>query len=344
MGSDLKTNLENILSEAISFLEKASAKEDILAVKARYLGRKGLFSNFIKELSALAPEKRRVAGGLINNAKSSLDAEISRRIRAVVEAEKARKLAGERIDVTLPGRYMPSGQLHPVTQVLDEVEDIFTGLGFTVAEGPEIELDYYNFEALNIPRDHPARDMQDTFYISDEVLLRTHTSPVQIRVMQKESPPLRVIAPGAVYRRDSDVTHTPMFHQVEGFMVDRAITFANLKGVLKYFIQKLFGPKTALRFRPSFFPFTEPSAEVDIECVICEGSGGGCRVCKGTGWLEVLGAGMIHPEVLRAVKYDPKEYTGFAFGVGIERIAMLKFGIDDIRLFFENDTRFLRQF
>ncbi|MFQ5442629.1 MAG: phenylalanine--tRNA ligase subunit alpha [Thermodesulfobacteriota bacterium] len=344
MDSDLKTNLENILSEAVALLEKSPSKEEILAVKGRYLGRKGLISNFIKELSALPPEKRRAAGELINNAKSSLDAEISGRIREIVETEKAEKLTGERLDVTLPGRYMPSGRLHPVTQVMDEVEDIFSALGFTVAEGPEIELDYYNFEALNIPCDHPARDMQDTFYISDEVLLRTHTSPVQIRVMEKETPPLRVIAPGAVYRRDSDITHTPMFHQVEGFMVDREVTFANLKGVLKYFLQELFGPKTALRFRPSFFPFTEPSAEVDIECVICGGGGAGCRVCKGTGWLEILGAGMIHPEVLRAVKYDPKEYTGFAFGIGIERIAMLKYGIDDIRLFFENDIRFLAQF
>ncbi|GMR05101.1 MAG: phenylalanine--tRNA ligase subunit alpha [Thermodesulfobacteriota bacterium] len=344
MDSDLKSKLQNILNEAIVGLEKASTKEDLLALKTRYLGRKGLISALIKELSSLTPDSRRSVGELINMAKLSIDGEIDTRLRELWEKERDEKLKSERIDVTLPGRYSPPGRLHPVTQVMDEVEDIFSGLGFVVAEGPEVELDYYNFEALNLPKDHPARDMQDTFYVSGDVLLRTHTSPVQIRVMENQCPPLRVIAPGTVYRRDSDVTHTPMFHQVEGFMVDRNVTFANLKGVLTYFLQKLFGPSTALRFRPSFFPFTEPSAEVDIECVICGGASANCRVCKGTGWLEILGAGMIHPEVFRAVKYDPGKFTGFAFGIGIERIAMLKFGIDDIRLFFENDIRFLNQF
>ncbi|MFQ5354455.1 MAG: phenylalanine--tRNA ligase subunit alpha, partial [Thermodesulfobacteriota bacterium] len=254
------------------------------------------------------------------------------------------KLGAESIDITLPGRKPYSAKLHPLTTIMIEVEDIFTGLGFSIAEGPELELDYYNFEALNIPRDHPARDMQDTFYISNDLLLRTHTSPVQVRVMEAGAPPLRVIAPGTVYRRDSDVTHTPMFHQVEGFMVGSNITFSNLKAVLTHFLETLFGEKVAVRFRPSFFPFTEPSAEVDIQCVICGGTGSTCRVCKATGWLEILGAGMIHPNVFKAVGYDAAEVSGFAFGLGIERIAMLKFGIDDIRLFFENDLRFITQF
>jgi len=274
--------------------------------------------------------------------KARLEAAIDAKVAAIETLERAERLSRERIDITLPGRCIRPGRMHPVTQVMEEIEEIFSGLGFDVAEGPEVELDYYNFEALNLPKDHPARDMQDTFYVSDEVLLRTHTSPVQIRVMEKERPPLRVIAPGTVYRRDSDITHTPMFHQVEGFMVDKGVTFSNLKGVLTHFLHSLFGDRTDIRFRPSFFPFTEPSAEIDIRCVMCGGSG--CRVCKGSGWLEILGAGMIHPEVFRSVKYDPEEYTGFAFGLGIERIAMLKFGIEDIRMFFENDLRFLRQF
>ncbi|MBI3599955.1 MAG: phenylalanine--tRNA ligase subunit alpha, partial [Nitrospinae bacterium] len=245
-------------------------------------------------------------------------------------------------DITLPGRLPDIGSIHPLTKVLNEVVDIFIGMGFTIEEGPEIELDYYNFEALNIPKDHPARDMQDTFYITDDVILRTHTSPVQVRTMERRPPPLKIIAPGKVYRCDADITHSPMFHQVEGFMVDKDITFGDLKGMLELFVHQFFGKDIALRFRPSFFPFTEPSAEVDIQCVICKGSG--CRVCKGTGWLEILGSGMIDPAVFSYVKYDPEEWTGFAFGMGIERIAMLKYGVDDIRLFFENDLRFLKQF
>lgn len=334
--------LEELLKEALGGLERALTKDAVLQVKNRYLGRKGEVASLLKELGSLPPEERKSVGESINRAKDRLEGEVERLLSGFLEREKSERLGGERVDITLPGRRVHLGRLHPVTQVMDEVEDIFHGLGFDVAEGPEVELDYYNFEALNIPRDHPARDMQDTFYINEEVLLRTHTSPVQIRVMEKESPPLRVIAPGTVYRRDSDITHTPMFHQVEGFMVDKGITFSNLKGVLTYFLHRLFGEKTDIRFRPSFFPFVEPGAEVDIRCVIC--SGNGCRVCKGSGWLEILGAGMIHPEVFKSIKYDPEEYTGFAFGLGIERIAMLKFGIDDLRLFFENDIRFLRQF
>jgi phenylalanyl-tRNA synthetase alpha chain len=235
-----------------------------------------------------------------------------------------------------------SGSLHPVTQVREEICRIFAGLGFSVVEGPEVELDYYNFEALNIPKNHPARDMQDTFYIEDNIVLRTHTSPVQVRIMEKTKPPVRILSPGRVYRRDSDISHTPMFHQIEGLLVDRGVTFGDLKGVLTMFLKQVFGEKTALRFRPSFFPFTEPSAEVDIRCVMCDGSG--CRVCGQSGWLEILGSGMVDPEVFKNVGYDPDEFTGFAFGLGLERIAMLKFGISDIRLFFENDMRFLEQF
>ncbi|MBI5586971.1 MAG: phenylalanine--tRNA ligase subunit alpha [Deltaproteobacteria bacterium] len=334
--------LENLLKEASSEISKADSKEKVLLLKTRYVGRKGEIASFLKDLGGLPAEERKAAGEAINRAKDAIEKEVERLLAGFDEREKALLLKTDRVDVTLPGRRVPLGKRHPVTQVMDSVEAIFSGLGFDIAEGPEVELDYYNFEALNLPKDHPARDMQDTFYINEEVLLRTHTSAVQPRVMERERPPLRVIAPGTVYRRDSDITHTPMFHQVEGFMVDKGVRFSDLKGILTQFLHELFGENTGIRFRPSFFPFTEPSAEVDIRCVICSGSG--CRVCKGSGWLEILGAGMIHPEVFRTVKYDPEEYTGFAFGLGIERIAMLKFGIDDLRLFFENDIRFLRQF
>lgn len=338
----MSARLEKLASEALGELSGASAKDAVLQLKTKYLGRKGEVASLLKELGSLSPEERKAAGEAINAVKARLEEAFDAKVAVIESGERAAKLEKERIDITLPGRFIHPGRMHPVTQVMEEIEEIFSGLGFDVAEGPEVELDYYNFEALNLPKDHPARDMQDTFYVSDEVLLRTHTSPVQIRVMEKERPPLRVIAPGTVYRRDSDITHTPMFHQVEGFMVDKGVTFSNLKGVLTHFLHSLFGDKTDIRFRPSFFPFTEPSAEVDIRCVICGGSG--CRVCKGSGWLEILGAGMIHPEVFKSVKYDPEEYTGFAFGLGIERIAMLKYGIEDIRSFFENDLRFLRQF
>jgi phenylalanyl-tRNA synthetase alpha chain len=338
----MRERLEKLEKEIFTDLKGATGKEDVLRIKTKFLGRKGEFASLIKDLANLSPADRRQVGESINRVKTKAEQEIERVLAGLRVEKKKERLQKERIDVTLPGRRARLGRTHPITQVLDEVEDIFTGLGFDIAEGPEVELDYYNFEALNIPKDHPARDMQDTFYIDKDVCLRTHTSPVQIRVMEKKAPPLRVIAPGTVYRRDSDLTHTPMFHQVEGFMVDEGINFGHLKGVLTHFLHSLFGDDRAVRFRPSFFPFTEPSAEVDIQCVICRGSG--CRVCKESGWLEILGCGMIHPEVFRSVKYDTERFTGLAFGLGIERIAMLKFGIDDIRLFFENDVRFLCQF
>ena len=338
----MRERLDKLLARALAEIEGSKLSSAVLQVKTKYLGRKGEISAMLKGIGQIAAAERRSVGELINIAKKRLDDEIQGRLAEIKKAETASRLSIEKLDITLPGRHTRLARTHPVTQILYEVEDIFTSLGFGIAEGPEVELDYYNFEALNLPKDHPARDMQDTFYISDDTLLRTHTSPVQIRVMERSSPPLRVIAPGTVYRRDSDITHTPMFHQVEGFMVDRGVTFSNLKGVLTYFLRRLFGEKTAIRFRPSFFPFTEPSAEVDIRCVMCKGRG--CRVCKGSGWLEILGAGMIHPEVFSSVNYDPEEFSGFAFGLGIERIAMLKLGIDDIRIFFENDVRFLQQF
>lgn len=331
-----------LVSEALEAINAVSDTDALQLLKFKYAGRKqGSIASLLKELPGLAPDKRKAAGEAINNAKEAIEAALESRAIALASGLVDDAFVKERLDVTLPGRFTPPGRLHPITQVMNEVQDIFLGLGFDIAEGPEVELDRYNFESLNIPKNHPARDMQDTFYFADELLLRTHTSPVQIRVMESAKPPIRVIAPGAVFRRDSDITHTPMFHQVEGFMVDTNISFANLKSVLTEFLGQLFG-ETGIRIRPSFFPFVEPGAEVDITCVIC--SGKGCRVCKMTGWLEILGCGMIHPNVFKAVAYDPEEYTGFAFGLGIERIAMLKYGIDDIRLFYENDLRFLRQF
>jgi phenylalanyl-tRNA synthetase alpha chain len=293
----------------------------------------------MRQLGQVSPEDRPRLGQLAN--------EVKQRVELLFEEKKAAfavsgAVARETVDLSLPGRGLPFGRLHPVTQVMDEICAIFEGMGFAVAEGPDVELDHYNFAALNIPEHHPARAMHDTFYVSDSILLRTHTSPMQARIMEAQDPPLRYIAPGKVYRCDSDITHTPMFHQVEGFLVDRRVSFADLKGVLTSFTQRMFKNDLALRFRPSFFPFTEPSAEVDIACVICGGKG--CRVCKRTGWLEILGAGLIDPEVLKMVGYDPDTYSGFAFGLGVERIAMLKYGIDDIRLFYENDLRFLSQF
>ncbi|MHC1727923.1 MAG: phenylalanine--tRNA ligase subunit alpha [Syntrophobacteraceae bacterium] len=330
-------NLIDTASRSVNGLEEDAKALDL--AKVRFLGRKGELAQLFKELGKVPEKERREVGRLLNEAKSRLEEIFNEAF------EKNRRLAeGKRegIDVTVPGRMPLQGRLHPITQTAVEITRIFNWLGFEAVEGPEIELDYYNFEALNIPKDHPARDMQDTFYISDDVVLRTHTSPIQVRVMEKRKPPIRIIAPGRTYRCDSDVTHTPMFHQVEGLMVDKGISFGDLKGILTTFVHQMFGPEVGLRFRPSFFPFTEPSAEVDIQCVMCRGKG--CRVCKQTGWLEILGSGMVDPEVYKHVGYDPEEVTGFAFGMGIERIAMLKFGIDDLRLFFENDLRFLDQF
>jgi len=337
----LKEKTEKLRVHFKHLLSEVKEESQILKVKTQFLGRKGELTTLLKEVKNIPPQERPGVGEILNRVKNEMESDIENAI-LITRQGKKEKLPKEKIDITLPGRRIPMGSVHPLTQILERVITIFTNLGFEVAEGPEVEFDYYNFEALNIPKDHPARDMQDTFYITDDILLRTHTSPVQIRVMESKRPPVKIIAPGKVYRCDSDVSHSPMFHQVEGFFVDRDISFADLKGTLTVFAQQMFGEETALRFRPSFFPFTEPSAEVDIQCVMCHGKG--CRVCSGTGWIEILGSGVIHPEVFRMVGYDPEEVSGFAFGLGIERIAMLKFGIDDIRLFFENDLRFLRQF
>jgi phenylalanyl-tRNA synthetase alpha chain len=338
----MNTELAALEKAAAQAVSEAPSEFDLQQVKANFLGRKGQLTAIMKGMGALPPEARPVVGALANEVKERLEVLFSERLEELRALELQRRLAAERIDVTLPGRRQRQGTKHPITQVTEDIVAIFASLGFGVAEGPEVERDFYNFEALNMPRDHPARDMQDTFYISDDVVLRTHTSPVQVRTMLNQAPPLRVVAPGTVYRRDSDITHSPMFHQIEGFLVDRNVTFGDLKGILSAFINEYFGTGTGVRFRPSFFPFTEPSAEVDIQCVICGGSG--CRVCKQSGWLEILGSGMIDPEVFKAVGYDPECYTGFAFGMGIERIAMLKYGVNDLRLFFENDLRFLKQF
>ena len=338
----MREQLEKLKTEALRIIADATGEDALQEARIRFLGRKGELTALMKGLGALSQEERPLAGQLVNSVRDQIETALETAMLAAREREKAERLASERIDVTLPGRRQNCGTKHPVTLVVEEVADIFAGLGFSVAEGPEIEHDWYNFEALNFPPEHPARDMQDTFFVQNDLLLRTHTSPVQIRTMLKKKPPLRIIAPGTVYRCDSDATHSPMFHQIEGLMVDKGITFGDLKGILTTFTNQLFGQKTGVRLRPSFFPFTEPSAEVDIACVICGGKG--CRVCKKSGWLEILGAGMVDPEVYRHVDYDAEEISGFAFGMGIERIAMLKYGISDMRLLFENDVRFLRQF
>ena len=340
----MKEAMEQIRTAALAELGKGGGEEAIEAVRIRYLGRKGELTAAVKHMRDVRAEDRPAMGALINSIKDELEEQIDRALEAIRAAERARRAGGERVDITVPGRRLGLGRLHPITQVMDQLIDVFGSLGFSVAEGPDIEDDYHNFEALNFPADHPARDMQDTLFVSGNLVMRTHTSPVQIRVMETQRPPLRVIVPGAVYRHDSDTTHSPMFHQIEGFMVDRRVTFGDLKGVLTYALHQVFGEGTAVQLRPSFFPFTEPSAEVDIGCFNCTGRGRTCRICKGSGWLEILGAGMIDPNVFRAVGYDPEEVSGFAFGMGIERIAMLKYQIDDIRLFFSNDVRFLRQF
>jgi phenylalanyl-tRNA synthetase alpha chain len=337
--------VEDILSLKNSFLKEsksAASVAELQQLRIKYLGKKGLVTSKLKALSTIYPELRPAYGKAVNEVKVYVEEEINR-IEALLKKEEHKKrIVSEAVDITLPGKFTPFGREHPINKVLYEITRIFVSMGFEVEEGPDVELDYYNFEALNMPKDHPARDMQDTFYISEDIVLRTHTSPVQIRVMEKRKPPLKIIAPGKVYRCDADISHTPMFHQVEGFMVDTDVAFSDLKGVLESFIHSIFSAKTPVRFRPSFFPFTEPSAEADIGCIFC--SGKGCRVCKNTGWLEILGAGMINPRVFEMVGYDPEIYSGFAFGMGVERIVMLKYSIDDIRLFFENDMRFLKQF
>ena len=335
----MKHQVLEIEKKAIRDLGEVRDFSDLERFRIAYLGKKGLLTSLMKRLGELSPEERPEAGQVVNRLKN----ELTRRFEEARERILSRKEEGvSLLDVTLPGREPLRGHLHPITQVFQEICEIFRRMGFKVVEGPEVELDYYNFEALNIPADHPARDMQDTFYVSDKVLLRTHTSPMEPRVMETQLPPVRIISPGKCYRRDSDVTHTPMFQQVEGLLVDKGITFGDLKGTLTSFVHQMFGRETALRFRPSFFPFTEPSAEVDIRCVLCRGKG--CRTCKNTGWLEILGSGMNDPAIYKFVNYDPEVYSGFAFGMGIERVAMLKYGIDDIQLFYRNDMRFLRQF
>lgn len=334
--------LNPFVESALTDLRKARDVAELDQIRVRLLGRKGELTAQLKALGDLPPEERAAAGQRINAAKDRFQ-QVYRECRAVLERDAlARQLAAEQIDVTLPGIGMPRGGCHPVTRTLERIETLFGSMGFSVAEGPEIETEHYNFTALNIPEQHPARAMHDTFYVESGLLLRTHTSPVQIRAMERQSPPLHLIAPGRVYRCDSDLTHTPMFHQVEGLVVHEQASFNELYGVLQDFLQAFFERSLPVRFRPSYFPFTEPSAEVDIECVMCDGDG--CRVCKQTGWLEVLGCGMVHPAVFGHVGIDAERYTGYAFGMGVERLAMLRYGINDLRLFFENDLRFLRQF
>jgi len=335
--------VDAIAQEAREAVAAARSSADLEQARVRFLGRQGVLTQLLRSLGTLAPEERPLVGATANEAKRMLEALLEERLARALESERRAQRTRVRLDLTLPGRRPARGVLHPLTRVHDEIVAIFAGLGFSVVDGPEVETDYYNFEALNIPRDHPARDMQDTLYLTESTLLRTHTSPVQIRTMLAQKPPVRIIVPGRVFRRDvADASHSPMFHQVEGLAVDRNVTMADLKGTLGLFAREMFGPESRIRFRPSFFPFTEPSAEVDVLCFVCHGQG--CRLCKQGGWLEILGSGMVHPQVLRNVGYDPEEVTGWAFGMGIERIAMLKYGIDDLRLFFDNDLRFLRQF
>ena len=333
----------DLVKEALTLISKAEALSELDQARIRYLGKEGELTKLLKGLSKLPQNERPAAGNLINHGKKQLEDAFNQRREILLEEEVRSRLAADNIDVTLPGRGLSRGGLHPVSIVLERIEKLFRSIGFSVASGPEIETDFYNFTALNIPINHPARAMHDTFYVENGDLLRTHTSPVQIRYMTAHKPPLKVIAPGRVYRCDSDVTHTPMFHQVEGFWVDEEVNFSALKGILMIFMQNFFEREDLkVRFRPSFFPFTEPSAEMDISCVMCNGTG--CRVCSNSGWLEVLGCGMVHPNVLSYVNIDSEKYTAFAFGVGVERLTMLRYGVSDLRLFFENDLRFLEQF
>jgi phenylalanyl-tRNA synthetase alpha chain len=334
--------LEEIVATAVTALEAATQQKDLEALRVEYLGKKGKVTAYLKQLGDVSVEQRPVIGKSVNLAKQRVAGVVEEKAKAFAEAAMNAALAAETVDVSLPGRGEQSGGLHPVTRTLQRIQAYFQNIGFAVAEGPEIEDSHHNFTALNIPEHHPARAMHDTFYFNAEMLLRTHTSPVQIRAMEKQEPPLRLIAPGRVYRCDSDLTHTPMFHQVEGLMVDENVSFTDLKGILSDFLQAFFEKPLEVRFRPSYFPFTEPSAEADITCVICDGDG--CRVCSHTGWIEILGCGMVHPNVFNHVNIDSEKYLGFAFGLGVERMAMLRYGVNDLRLFFDNDLRFLRQF
>ncbi|HCC01095.1 MAG TPA: phenylalanine--tRNA ligase subunit alpha [Ruminococcaceae bacterium] len=339
----LKDELQTIGTKALQELHSAKDQKQLDNLRVHYLGKKGSLTAILKQMKNLSAEERPVIGKLANEIRSNIEQTIAERTEELKNLELEHRLRTEAIDVTLPGKPRKLGCKHPLSSTLEDLEEIFFGMGFSIAEGPEVEYDYYNFEALNIPKDHPARDDQDTFYINDKILLRTQTSPVQVRTMQSQKPPIRIIAPGRVYRSDAvDATHSPLFHQVEGLVVDKGITFADLKGTLETFIKRLYGNDSVVRFRPHHFPFTEPSAEVDVQCFHCHGKG--CRLCKGEGWIEILGCGMVHPKVLSNCGIDPEEYSGFAFGIGLERIAMRKYNIDDMRLFYENDIRFLEQF
>jgi len=340
----MREDIQNIKKETLLQLEKVKTVDELQELKVKVMGKKGSLTSLLKQMGGLSAEERPVMGQIVNEVRAQLEGAWETKAQQLERAALAKRLEEERIDISLPGFYLPQGHQHPLSKVIEEIENIFLGMGFTIAEGPEIETDYYNFEALNLPKDHPARDMQDTFFITEDILLRTQTSPVQIRTMEKMKSqlPVKIIAPGKVFRNDDDATHSPMFHQVEGLMVDKGVRMSDLKGILLYFSKQMFGESREIRLRPSFFPFTEPSAEVDVSCMLC--GGGGCRLCKGTGWIEILGSGMVHPRVLEMGGYDPKEVTGFAFGMGVERIAMLKYGIEDMRLLFDNDIRFLDQF
>ncbi|MEL0167985.1 MAG: phenylalanine--tRNA ligase subunit alpha [Pseudomonadaceae bacterium] len=335
-------NLDALVAQALEAIKQAADVAALENIRVQYLGKKGELTQVMKTLGNIPAEERPKVGALVNQAKEQVQSVLNGRKSDMENAAMNARLAAERVDVTLPGRGQTTGGLHPVTRTMERIESFFTRVGYAVAEGPEVEDDYHNFEALNIPGHHPARAMHDTFYFNANTLLRTHTSPVQVRTMESQEPPIRIVCPGRVYRCDSDLTHSPMFHQVEGLLVDREVSFADLKGTIEEFLRVFFEKELAVRFRPSFFPFTEPSAEVDIQCVMCSGSG--CRVCKQTGWLEVMGCGMVHPNVFRASGIDPEKYQGFAFGMGVERLAMLRYGVNDLRLFFDNDLRFLAQF
>ena len=339
----MKEKLEAIRAEVRTRLVETATKAELENLRVRFLGKKGELTALLRGMGALAPEDRPKMGALVNEVRGELEAAMEEKLAALDKAELERRLQEEQLDVTVPGVSAPYGKKHPLSQVLDEIKDIFLGMGFQIATGPEVELDRYNFEALNMPKNHPARDTQDTFYITENILLRTQTSPMQVRVMEKQKPPIKVIAPGRVYRSDEvDATHSPLFHQIEGLVVDKGIRMSDLKGTLELFAKRLYGEEAVVRFRPHHFSFTEPSAEMDIRCFSCGGKG--CRLCKGEGWIEILGAGMVHPKVLEGCGIDPEEYSGFAFGLGLERIVMRRYNIDDLRLFFENDLRFLQQF
>ena len=335
-------NLEVLVTQALEAVQQAADINALEQLRVQYLGKKGELTQVMKTLGNIPAEDRPKVGAMVNDAKERVQSALNARKSDMESAALNARLAAERVDVTLPGRGQTTGGLHPVTRTMERIEEFFSRVGYTVAEGPEVEDDYHNFEALNIPGHHPARAMHDTFYFNANTLLRTHTSPVQVRTMESQKPPIRIVCPGRVYRCDSDLTHSPMFHQVEGLLVDREVSFADLRGTIAEFLQVFFEKDLKVRFRPSFFPFTEPSAEVDIQCVMCSGSG--CRVCKQTGWLEVMGCGMVHPNVFRSAGIDPEQYQGFAFGMGVERLAMLRYGVNDLRLFFDNDLRFLAQF